>query len=699
MKNPFVLYFSAVPIARLSPPEQPGGPVTGSIRDLYTLTWSNEAPVSPAQAAALAALTKMDAVAILSRLDQYQAALNTSQDQVSAPIGLYRRGRNGLWCQRQVKFPANVQMANGQPVAFLTPCREVMVVLVRPGSEALTPLSLWKEYQGETLSPVEPVRTFRIPTRDGQAQLATDVYLPANRSGPVPALLIRTPYNREEGAQGWLRYVHRGYALVIQDVRGKGDSTGAWVPHSYEVEDGTDTLEWLAAQEWCDGSVGTAGGSYLGYVQWAMAAGGSPHLKAMISVVTAGSGFVDLPRRGGCYVSGMLPWAYSVSGQRFQAELMERPDWDRVLKHRPLRTLPEEALGRPIPFLDDYLDHRDYDQFWRLGNWAERFAQGAGRPVPVLIQSGWFDDNGMGTTEALDLTADWPVRKVILGPWQHSGNSRYDLHALSFGEDALRYDLDLLHLRWLDRFLRGRDNGVEKGPAVEYYTVGQEAWHTAAAWPPAATKALTLWLDGESPATSAGDGALVPAAPAEERTASCRYDPADPAHNIIDMSENELEVPEDYTEEEKREDYLCYTTPPLDRPLTVTGDCRVVLHAVTDGEDMDVVARLCDVSPDGRSVKLADGVLSARYREGFDRPLPVSPCRVMELTLRTTKLSHRFAAGHRLRLTVTFSAEGFILPSSGTAAGYDSQELRVCRNGIVTGGGFPSRLVLPVEEA
>ena len=158
-------------------------------------------------------------------------------------------------------------------------------------------------------------------------------------------------------------------------------------------------------------------------------------------------------------------------------------------------------------------------------------------------------------------------------------------------------------------------------------------------------------------------------------------------------------VPEDYTEEEKRGDYLCYTTPPLDRPLTVTGDCRVVLHAVTDGEDMDVVARLCDVSPDGRSVKLADGVLSARYREGFDRPLPVSPCRVMELTLRTTKLSHRFAAGHRLRLTVTFSAEGFILPSSGTAAGYDSQELRVCRNGVVTGGGFPSRVVLPVEEA
>ncbi len=685
MKNEFILHFSAIPIARLVPPPEKGGPVTGSLRDLYTLEWGAEHPVTPAEAARLKALAKLDAVEVLSRLGEYEAALSGEGEAVSAAVGEYRRGRDGYWRQRRVKFPANVLLEGGRAAAFVTPCREVTVVLVRSGLEGRTPLALWADYQGEALSPVEPVQTFRIPTSDGTAELATDVYLPAARRGPVPALLIRTPYNREEGAESWLRYVCRGYALVIQDVRGKGESTGAWVPHSYEVEDGTATLEWMAAQDWCDGCIGTAGGSYLGYVQWAMAAGGSPHLKAMISVVTAGSGFVDLPRRGGCYVSGMFPWAFSVSGQRFDASLMERPDWDKVLKHRPLRELPEKALGRPVPFLDDYLDHRDYDEFWRRGNWAEEFQRRGGRPVPVFIQSGWFDDNGMGTTEALDLTRDWPHRKVILGPWQHSGNSQYDLHALSFGEDALRFDLDLLHLRWLERFLRGQENGVEKGPAVEYYTTGEERWHTAGVWPPAQGR-LSLWPDGQNPRTSAGDGVLLKAPPAKSRDVLCLYDPMDPAHHIIDMSENELEVPEDYTQEEGRQDYLCYTTSPLEEPLTVTGDCQVELFLLSDGEDADAVVRLCDVFPDGRSVKLADGVLSARYREGFDSPRPLTPGQPMKLVLRTTKLSHRFLPGHRLRLTVTFSAEGFILPSSGTAAGYDSTVVRQCRNGLRTGG-------------
>lgn len=697
MKNEFVLYFSAIPIARLAPPEVSGGPVTGSLRDLYTLEWGAEHPITPAEAARIKSLSKMDAAGILSRLGEYEAALSGEGDAVAAAIGEYRRGKDGYWRQRQVKFPANVLLEDGRAAAFVTPCREVTVVLARSGLEERTPLALWGDYRGEALSPVEAVRTFRVPTRDGKAELATDVYLPAARTGPAPALLIRTPYNREEGAESWLRYVHRGYALVIQDVRGKGESTGEWVPHYYEVEDGTDTLEWMAAQDWCDGNIGTAGGSYLGYVQWAMAAGGSPRLKAMISVVTAGSGFVDLPRRGGCYVSGMFPWAFSVSGQRFDASLMERPDWDEVLRRRPLRELPEKALGRPVPFLDDYLDHRDCDEFWQRGNWAERFVRGGGRPVPVLIQSGWFDDNGMGTTEALDLTGDWPHRKVILGPWQHSGNSRYDLHALSFGEDALRFDLDLLHLRWLERFLRGRENGVDRGPAVEYYTTGEEKWHTASAWPPAQGQ-LSLWLDGKDPRTGAGDGVLLPSPPAESRDALCLYDPADPARHIIDMSENELEVPEDYTQEERRQDYLCYTTPPLEQPLTVTGDCRAELFLLSDGEDADAVVRVCDVFPDGRSVKLADAVLSARYREGFDRPLPLTPGRPMKLTLRTTKLSHRFLPGHRLRLTVTFSAEGFILPSSGTAAGYDSAAIRVCRNGLRTGPDTPCILRLPVAE-
>ena len=130
--------------------------------------------------------------------------------------------------------------------------------------------------------------------------------------------------------------------------------------------------------------------------------------------------------------------------RRFAPERMDRADWDEILDIRPLEDIGQKALGEDVPFIRKMLAHPCEDSFWLRGNWAKR---STGKTVPVLIQSGWFDDNGMGTTEALDLTAGYPpgTRKVVLGPWQHSGNSRYDLHALSFPAGALRFDLDLLY--------------------------------------------------------------------------------------------------------------------------------------------------------------------------------------------------------------------------------------------------------------
>lgn len=142
-------------------------------------------------------------------------------------------------------------------------------------------------------------------------RLATDIYLPEG-AGRVPTVLVRTPYGKTIGTAAYYRFVQRGYAVVIQDVRGREDSEGEWLPMYYEVEDGDDTLNWIAGQPWSDGGVSMTGGSYLGYVQWAAAASGNPHLKAMLSNVCAGSPFVDVPRRGGCFNSGMLAW-YSSS--------------------------------------------------------------------------------------------------------------------------------------------------------------------------------------------------------------------------------------------------------------------------------------------------------------------------------------------------------------------------------------------------
>ena len=602
------------------------------------------------------------------------------------------------YLQRDVKFPCNKQVEDGELIAVYCPSREMVSLLVREGCEERTFLCQWRQtWPKEKLYPVTYAGAFDVSMRDGVV-LSTDVYLPSSVTDKVPAVLVRTPYGKEGGCEVYYRYVQRGYAVVIQDVRGRNKSGGEWIPNYYEVEDGDETLNWIASQPWSSGSVGMVGGSYLGYVQWAAAASGNPHLKALISVVCAGSAFVDVPRRGGSLNSGMLAWAFSVSQKTFKPELMERDDWQEVLRIRPLSDIPKKALGYEVPFLDQWFRPRDNDEFWSRSDWQARWK---GAQVPALIQSGWFDDNGMGTTQALELVHDFPAqkRKVILGPWQHSGNSKYDMHGVSFGSQALRFDLDLLYFRWFERYLKGVENGVGRESPVEYYTLGQEKWKTAENWPVPNTVERALYLTSSGHAnTSSGDGLLTWQAPEREGRDSYRYDPQDPAVHIVDMSENELEVPEDYTKEERRKDILCYTTEPLAKDVIITGDMTAELYVSSSAPDTDFVVRVTDVDENGRSIKLADGVLSARYRNGFEKAEFLKEGEIACLRIRTTKLSNCFRRGHRIRVTVTSGAENFIFPNSNTRAGYNSAITVVAENTLHHGGIHASKLIVRVEE-
>lgn len=592
----------------------------------------------------------------------------------------FSKRREEAYIQRNKKFGKDLLYEQGKIYGVLMPGRDYTAVLAEDGKEEKTVLKAWSNLSFQEIFQVKFHGTFFVETRDGE-RLATDVYLPVREAGEnvgkVPAVLVRTPYGKGNHAEMYYRFVQRGYAVVIQDTRGREDSTGRWQPNYYEVEDGDDTLNWIAAQDWSDGQAAMTGGSYLGYVQWAAAASGNPHLKAMLSSVCAGSAFADLPRRGGCFTSGMLAWAFAMSEQRMREDLMCREDWDDVLDLRPLETIPEKALGREIPFLTEWLKHEDLDEFWKKSNWKERYS---GAPVPALIMSGWFDDNGMGTTEALDLVRDWPegTWKAILGPWKHSGNAEYDLHGIPMGEDALRYDIDLICMMWLEHFLKGVENGIEKSPKVLYYTLGENRWKTAETWPPQCVKIQHMDLHSEKN--------------------SYVYDPDCPATHIIDMSENELEVPEDYTEEEKREDYLIYSTEVLKEPVTVTGDLQVHLFVSCDCPDTDFVFRLLDVDENGKSVKLADGVISAKYREGFERPVYMEAENIYEIPLRTTKISNTFLPGHRIRFTVTSSAKNFIFPNSNTEKGFNSEKRQKAHITVHQEGEFCSYVELPIEQ-
>lgn len=605
----------------------------------------------------------------------------------------FLRRDSSSYTQRQIKFPRDLVIEDGRILAFVTPYRDQCAVLVQAGMEERTILASWRQKYPDTPLTVQPCQSVMVPMKDGTL-LATDVYLPGG-NGPFPTVLVRTPYGKGNDVAPYYRFVQRGYAMVIQDVRGREDSQGQWLPMCYEREDGSDTLDWIAAQPWSTGSVAMTGGSYLGYVQWAAAASGNPHLKAMLSSVCSGSPFVDIPRRGGCFNSGALAWAFAVSQQRTDPSLMVRDDWDQVMEIRPLRDLPRKATGHDIPFLTTWLDHMDYDEMWDACNWKSHTAQAK---VPALIMSGWFDDNGMGTTEALELCSSLEDQKVVLGPWIHSGNASYDLHGFALGSNALRYDMDLLCLDWLEHYLKGVDNGVERGPRVEYYTTGSNCWKTAQHWPVENSREVTLYLDGENDGDAVkNQGLLVPAPPEAPVVDTFRYDPENPATHIVDLSENELEVPSDYTQEELRPDILCYTTAPLQEDLTITGDATVLVYLSSDCVDTDLVVRITDVSESGLSRKLADGVLSARYRHRFDQPELMVPGEVYPISIRTTKLSHTFKRGHQLRLTITSSAKNFIFPNRNMGQGFDGVASKVAENSIHHGGAYPSQVTLRQE--
>lgn len=209
---------------------------------------------------------KIDFAALGQNLSHYESGLHGT-GEVSLCGERYTSEDGCSYLQRDVKFPNNKQIKEGRLIAVTCPAREMVTVLVEPGAEEETILRLWRStWPEEQLFPVEHAQTFPVPMRDG-IHLSTDVYLPKNCSTPVPAVLVRTPYGKEDGCEVYYRYVQRGYAVVVQDVRGRNASEGEWLPNYHEVEDGDDTLNWIAAQPWCSGRIGMVGGSYLGYVQ------------------------------------------------------------------------------------------------------------------------------------------------------------------------------------------------------------------------------------------------------------------------------------------------------------------------------------------------------------------------------------------------------------------------------------------------
>lgn len=545
------------------------------------------------------------------------------------------------------------------------------------------------------------------PMRDG-VELSADVYLPAEGPGPWPAILYRTPYDNSTPPFVELGRHHagRGYAFVAQDVRGRGDSDGRFEPFVAEADDGYDSVEWVAAQPWCDGAVGMMGGSYAGLVQWLAAREQPPHLRALVSTAAAGRWMEELPYLFGTFTSYWTFWLNLVGGrslqQPVQAPRPSLPEWPRIFTHRPLREA-DQALGRTNTAWRTWLEHSTFDDYWRALSLRGRFA---GIDLPVLHITGWFDGDQWGelfywrgmVDESPAADRQW----LVCGPWDHAG-TRTPKPALGgrvFGPDAVLEMVDL-HARFFDRWLKGVDNGQERDAHVRIFTMGANTWRDHGAWPPSSMRPRPAYLRSSGRAqTLAGDGRLAWDAPGDDEPAdTVTYDPEDPTPSVPDLDALPFgDVPFDNRWRLRRDDVLVYTSAPLEADLEVTGHPTVVLHGSSDCIDTDWHVSLCDVLPSGRSDELTHGCLRAAYRAGLDaQPTPLEPGRVYEFRLEMMATSNVFLAGHRVRLCVASAhfPSRAANPNTNAAPGDDSV-VRVAHNTVHHTAAHPSHLVLPV---
>ena len=451
---------------------------------------------------------------------------------------------------------------------------------------------------------------------------------------PVPAILVRTPYgNTREDFVAWGRHFPpHGYAVAVQDVRGRGDSDGVFTPWIDEFEDGYDTVEWVARQPWCDGHVGMLGGSYMAWVQWTAAARRPPHLVTMVAAGSPGRWGRDWPYRYGAFwAEDYLEWLYRVSGRSLQPSSV--PDWGPVHRSREIRQF-DARLGRPTPHWQTALDHPTVDAYW------QRLAITGYEKMdwPVLHVTGWYDPCAPGSLHHFrEMEARSPAagrQVLLLGAWNHGGACKTG-EAVPGAHDPMpdaSLDLRSVWLEWFDRWLAGRPGARETWPRVRYYAMGG-GWRDTDAWPPRGARPLTLALHPDGSLAVDGGGAEFwrtperPGAGAAAGTRTYRYDPDDPtpSHPVVDAGPPPDPRAEDLRFLETRGDVLTYTSPPVAAPVEVAGPIVLRLHAASSAPDTDFGALLSDVDPDGRSVLLSSGIQRASFRESLTEPTLLSP--------------------------------------------------------------------------
>ncbi len=516
-----------------------------------------------------------------------------------------------------------------------------------------------------SLCQAAPSRTVMVPMRDG-VKLATYVYLPQG-DGPWPSILVRTPYGKD-GAEGLTPEANnRGYALVVQDFRGRFNSEGQDYPvFAYdgwgEHQDGYDTVEWIAGQSWSNGRVGGSGMSAPGIALNMMAPSRPPHLVCCHVGLAFSSMYHQAAYQGGAFRKSLVEgW---LNNEKFDPQNLQ--------------------LVRA---------HPDYDDFWKALD-AEPVASRVN--VPTMFVGGWYDIFATGTLNsfvAVQKQGDQGARgkcRLVMGAYGHGRNEDLVFPNAGSPEAADMWN-------WFDAWMKKDGQGIEKIPVVQYFVMGDPSdpntpgnrWRTAADWPiPTDVRKVYFHADKRL--------RLGPPKDLFE-SLSFDYDPQSPVPTMGGANLTIAKGPKDQRRVEDRPDVLLFDSPKLDRYIEITGPVKVKLWASSTTTDTDFAAKLCDVYPDGRSMIVLDGIIRARHRDSVEKSELMEPGKIYELEIDLWATSLVFSPGHRIRVALSSSnAPRFEPnPNTGKPSGTD-EKTQIATNTIYMDAKHPSHILLPI---
>lgn len=590
-----------------------------------------------------------------------------------------------------------------------------------------------------------------VRMRDG-VQLSTDVLLPKGATGPLPTILVRTPYDKQTLEaktieSRYRKFLNQGYAFVLQSERGRFFSEGTYDTYLAGADtDGYDTLDWIAKQPWSNGKVGTFGCSSTGEHQWPMANSKHPAHAAMIPGAS-GSAIGAIPGndtqgavyRGGIPLIGLwawwyhdmatserlllppdstqeqrvrlrdsfslLPqsWFYTIDANRIDLSTPKNKA-DKVFMALPSQTVLRRIGGAMTPF-DDFVTWTPGDARWRQVPLAKA---GFSSRTPGLHVNTWHD---IGVGEMIRMfkylqDRNTPDQYLVVGSGPHctfladgSKLANFEFGDLNVGDAryAGRDDgYERLFMDWFDHFLRGERNSIAGMRKLQLHVPGK-GWIEGDRWPLEGTSFVKYYLASDGAAGVKGTTqSLSTALPRGTEKDTYLYDPATPVPTrgggccSSDVAVDQRDV-------EMRRDVLSYTTPELKQPVTVVGPVEVVLYVSSSAKDTDFTVKLIDVYPDGKAINLSDDGFRVRYREGFDKKVLMKQGEVYPIRLTNMVTGTHFPAGHRIRLDVSSSNFPTFERNLNTGGNnYDETAWVIAENSVHHSAAHPSHVVLPI---